>query len=139
MNATQQNRNTKPARETHGECRLDPACSLSLADAIDAGEAMLVLWPEHGESSSYTVQRLHDNGITLGFRLMKLTHYIIDRKVYDIDVTQPHGWQCDCPDAQYRNRECKHIRALRAALAAKGITVAAPVQPASKPIELEDL
>ena len=34
---------------------------------------------------------------------------------YDIDVTGS-DWICDCPDASYRQRECKHAKALRAAL-----------------------
>jgi hypothetical protein len=46
------------------------------------------------------------------YRLEKL-----DGPTYDIDATAPE-WRCDCPDATYRNRECKHVKALRAALSA---------------------
>jgi hypothetical protein len=74
------------------------------------------------------VQRLSDpDGETVGFRMMKLTAFIVDRKLYDIDVCCGKDWLCDCPDAQFQNRECKHVRALRAALAKNGITVNAPV------------
>src|SRR5215472_13488845 len=78
----------KPARETHGTCRLVPACNLPLAEALDAGEAMLTILPERGEPTSYTVLRLADeDGRTIGFRLTRLTQFIVDRKLYDIDVT----------------------------------------------------
>lgn len=36
---------------------------------------------------------------------------------YVIDRTQ-RQWRCSCPDATYRRRECKHVLAIRAALAA---------------------
>ena len=57
-----------------------------------------------------TVHRDRD-GRALGYRLERR-----DGTAYDIDATGP-DWQCDCPDATYRQRECKHARALRAALA----------------------
>jgi hypothetical protein len=37
---------------------------------------------------------------------------------YTIDRTLPRYWQCSCPDATYRHRECKHVLSIRAALAA---------------------
>jgi hypothetical protein len=48
-----------------------------------------------------------------GYRLVKA-----DGTAYDV-----HGetWACDCPDATYRERQCKHALALRAALAACGM------------------
>ncbi len=131
----------KPARETHGTCRLVPACNLPLPAALDAGEALLSIIPERGEPTSYTVLRLSDpDGQTVGFRLTRLAAFIVDRKVYDIDVTPGYGWQCDCPDAQFQNRECKHVRSLRAALAAAGITLPAPKrqQPAPCVVEFDD-
>lgn len=33
-------------------------------------------------------------------------------KFYDVSVDD-NGWHCPCPDATYRRRECKHIRAAR--------------------------
>jgi hypothetical protein len=41
-----------------------------------------------------------------GYRLVKPD--------YDIDSG---AWSCTCPDATYRQRQCKHAKALRAALA----------------------
>ena len=38
---------------------------------------------------------------------------------YTMDRTWPGAWQCSCPDATYRRRECKHCLAVRAALAAE--------------------
>jgi hypothetical protein len=60
----------------------------------------------------YTVTVLYLDGRTAGYQLEKL-----GGPVYDIDATAPE-WRCDCPDAIYRERECKHVRAVRAALAA---------------------
>jgi hypothetical protein len=45
-----------------------------------------------------------------GYQLVKP-----DGTVYDVDGTT---WSCTCPDATWRQRECKHAKALRAALAA---------------------
>jgi hypothetical protein len=133
-------RTRKPARETHGTCRLIPACHLPLSAALDAGEAMLSIIPEHGEPTNYTVLRLSDpDGRPVGFRLTRLAAFIVDRKLYDIDVTPGYGWQCDCPDAQFRSRECKHVHALRAALTRAGITIAAPKRQEPACVELEDL
>jgi hypothetical protein len=86
------------------------------------------------------VQRLSDpDGETVGFRLMRLTDYIVDRKVYDIDVCCGKDWLCDCPDAQFQNRECKHVRALRAALASNGITLNAPKPQATPQLIAADM
>jgi hypothetical protein len=60
----------------------------------------------------YTVTVLYLYGERTGYRLEKL-----DGAVYDIDATGAQ-WICDCPDATYRQRACKHVAALRAALAA---------------------
>jgi hypothetical protein len=117
----------KPARVTHGTCRLTATGNQTLAAALDSGDALLTLTPDNGKPTNYTVERLTDgDGQTVGFRVTRLTQFIADRKVYDIDVTPGYGWQCDCPDAQFQNRECKHVHALRAALAKNGIKVAAP-------------
>jgi hypothetical protein len=59
----------------------------------------------------YTITILKNRGRTSGYRLEKL-----DGAVYDVD-TERESWTCDCPDATYRERECKHVKALRAALA----------------------
>jgi hypothetical protein len=136
MTTTKASKPRKPARETHGTCWLIPACNLPLSEALDAGEAMLTIIPERGEPTSYTVLRLADEGgRTLGFRLTRLAAYIVDRKLYDIDVTGGYGWCCDCADAQFRgNGTCKHTRSLMAALAKNGISVATPkAQQAARP------
>jgi hypothetical protein len=57
-----------------------------------------------------TVHR-NEAGQAQGYRLEKP-----DGTAYDIDTTG-RDWLCDCPDATYRQRECKHAKALRAALA----------------------
>lgn len=60
-----------------------------------------------------------DNNV-IGFGLAK-----DDDTVYQIGVS-PYGWNCDCKDAQFRNRECKHVRAIKAALKAIGLEVTPP-------------
>jgi hypothetical protein len=90
---------------------------------------MLSILPERGEPTNYTVLRLADeDGRTVGFRLTRLAAFIVDRKVYDIDITLGYSWPCDCPDAQFQNRECKHVHALRASLTAAGISIPAPMR-----------
>jgi hypothetical protein len=62
--------------------------------------------------TDYTVTVLRNQDRVTGYRLQKL-----DGTVYDIDAGREQ-WGCDCPDATYRERQCKHVKALRAALAA---------------------
>jgi hypothetical protein len=120
-------RTRKPARETHGTCYLKPTGNLTLEQALDSGDALLTIHADR--CTNYTVLRLADpDGETVGFRMMKLTAFIVDRKVYDLDVTGK-DWVCDCPDATFQNRACKHARALRAALASNGIIVITPKKP----------
>jgi hypothetical protein len=66
--------------------------------------------------TAYEVLPLYDGEALVGYRLLKP-----DGAMYDLDTTAPHGWGCDCPDATYhpeRPGGCKHVKALRAALAA---------------------
>jgi hypothetical protein len=125
MTLTATRTNRKPAREAHGKCFLKPTGNKTLEQALDSGDALLSVHTER--CTNYLVQRLTDHdGETVGFRMMKLTDFIVDRKVYDIDVTLGKDWVCDCPDATFQNRACKHARALRAALASNGIIPNAP-------------
>jgi len=62
-----------------------------------------------------------------------------DDTIYHIDISQPWGWTCDCGDCQFRNRECKHIRAARVALTVAGVTLPEAKKPAPIPCDLEDL
>ena len=64
--------------------------------------------------TNYTVTVLRSPNGVEGYRLGKT-----DGTVYDIAATTER-WACDCPDATYRQRECKHVAALRAALAVAG-------------------
>jgi hypothetical protein len=135
--ATRQTR--KPARVTSGTCSIKATGNRTLEQALESGDALLTLHTH--TCTNYTVQRLSDpDGDTVGYRLMKLTDYIVDQQCYDLEVTG-YGLVCDCPDATFQQRECKHARALRAALVKNGITISAPQRqnPAPTPIELEDL
>jgi hypothetical protein len=55
----------------------------------------------------------HDNG--MGGRLWELRK--ADGTAYTLTVNADAELACDCPDATYRHRECKHVTSLKAALA----------------------
>jgi hypothetical protein len=121
---TKTHKTRQPARETHGTCYLKATGNLTLQQALDSGDALLTIHTER--CTNYTVQRLADpDGETVGFRLIKLTDYIVDRQIYDIELAGKE-LRCDCPDATFQERCCKHARALRAALAGNGINLNAP-------------
>jgi hypothetical protein len=52
---------------------------------------------------------LDQAGRVTGYRLVK-----DDDEGYDVSAAD---WTCTCADSTYRQRECKHARAMRAALA----------------------
>ena len=89
---------TTTTREVHGTCRWLP-------DEVNGNRRLEI------NGVPYEVEELGDRG----FRLYRWKGAEI--KAIDIDA---QTWQCDCEDATYRpNRPggCKHVRALRAALA----------------------
>jgi hypothetical protein len=56
-----------------------------------------------------------DGKVLVGYRLHKA-----GGGLYDVDMSGPRGWTCDCPDATFhpeRPGGCKHVAAVRAALA----------------------
>lgn len=55
---------------------------------------------------------LSQGGRIIGYNLHKWDEA---GTVYHVDTDFPR-WECSCPDAKYRRRECKHAKALRAAL-----------------------
>jgi hypothetical protein len=68
--------------------------------------------------TAYEVLPLYDGEALAGYRLLKA-----DGAMYDVGTAGPDGWSCDCPDATFRPDRpvgCKHVKALRAALAALG-------------------
>jgi hypothetical protein len=65
----------------------------------------------------YTVTVLRGPNGVMGYRMGKA-----DGTVYDIGTTEKR-WTCDCPDATVNGERpggCKHVAALRAALAVAG-------------------
>jgi hypothetical protein len=103
MNATKSPRNVKPARPVAGVCKW-----LRRLDWHGVGVLLI-------NGKPYTVETLlGSDQVLAGYRLTK-----DDQTTYDIDTTGT-DWQCSCPDATYRERECKHCKGLRAALAAIG-------------------
>jgi hypothetical protein len=82
----------------------------------------IALTNANNEITEYDIGAFTDNdGAIQGFGLAK-----DDDEVYSIDTASGFGWVCDCADCQFRNRECKHIKAVRTALAHAGIAVPAP-------------
>ena len=67
---------------------------------------------------TYDVDPITDDAGTLvGWRLTYGRALGQEDAVYDIDITQPQPfWTCDCADATYRQRECKHLKAMKEAL-----------------------
>jgi hypothetical protein len=57
-----------------------------------------------------------------------------DDEVYAVDFSQWYGPTCTCGDYEYRQRECKHIKAVRCAMHAAGITI--PPHQAGAPVVL---
>lgn len=98
-----------------------PARVFKPATRAASGTCRWVLRPEPGKvgilainGTHYVFEVLTDAGRTVGYRLTKQ-----DGTVYDLDVNQPHGWSCDCPDGTYhpeRPSGCKHQVAVKAAL-----------------------
>ena len=63
-------------------------------------------------SVPYQLTVVLDGERVLAYRLLRPAA----PRAYLVDVTG-EAWRCDCPDATYRQRECKHVRALTKALA----------------------
>ena len=97
---------TRPAtRPASGLCRW-----LTKPNAHHEGGALEI------NGTAYEVLPLFDGAALVGYRLLKA-----DGTMYDVGTAGAHGWTCDCPDATYhpeRPGGCKHVQALRAALAA---------------------
>jgi hypothetical protein len=94
----------KATRPATGVCRW-----LVKPNAQHAGGVLSI------NGTAYEVLPLYDGAARVGYRLLKA-----DATMYDVATTAPHGWTCDCPDATFhpeRAGGCKHIQALRAALA----------------------
>jgi hypothetical protein len=77
------------------------------AKGVEVG--ILEIRASNGYPTEYTatICRTHAGGVS-GVRLTKP-----DRTMYHVDL-ETHS--CDCPDHQYRGRECKHHKAVVAAL-----------------------
>jgi hypothetical protein len=74
----------------------------------------------NNKTTEYDFEAIREGEKIVGFGLVK-----DDDEIYDIEITR-YGWQCNCPDACWSDRECKHVKAIRAALAHLGINVPNP-------------
>ncbi len=128
MNATRRKENVKPVSGTVRWLR-----PLIIGKQL----GRISITNVNGLETEYDIDAFTDSdGAIQGFGLAK-----DDDEIRAIDVTGWYGWTCDCPDYQYRNRECKHCKAVRAALAQAGISVPQPKRQEShhEPTPLEDL
>jgi hypothetical protein len=102
-------------KQTHGTCFLSSG-KLTLPEALDKGEALLSMHTAAG-CTNYLIKRYSDpDGETVGYGLTKLTQFIADRVVYDIDLVGK-DFVCDCPASTFNpSGPCKHARALKNAL-----------------------
>ncbi|HKI36596.1 MAG TPA: SWIM zinc finger family protein [Gemmataceae bacterium] len=92
-------KSTKPVKPVSGVCRWARRIG---EGGIDPQSGVLVI---NGQPYGVLV-------MAGGYRLVKP-----DGTAYDVNG---QTWECDCPDATYRGRQCKHSKALRAALRAAG-------------------
>jgi hypothetical protein len=99
------NKGRTATRPAAGMCRW-----LTKPNADHAGGVLEI------NGTAYELLPLYDGEMLVGYRLLKA-----DGAMYDVETAGPHGWTCDCPDATFhpeRPGGCKHVSALRAALAA---------------------
>jgi hypothetical protein len=106
----------RPVKPVRGSARwLTSTPAEALAQGLPAG--LLIRRadePADSPGTAYMVRVYLDEGTVFGYRLEKLD----GDEVYDID----RDFQsCTCPDHTYRNRVCKHLLALRAALKSTGL------------------
>ena len=93
-------RQRKPPSPVHGSCRwIEP---LGPNDT----SALIAI-----NGTEYTLHVLEDDaGTLLGYQLVKPDGCV----TYEIDAKT---FECSCPDSVFRQRLCKHSKALKAALA----------------------
>jgi hypothetical protein len=100
--------NRKPVKPVSGVCRwrYRPGCFMCGPNAgvLAVGE------------TTYVVRLCRENGARSG-RVVGSTLTKPDGTQYTLDLTTG---ECDCPDAYYRKRECKHHKAAVSALKAIG-------------------
>jgi hypothetical protein len=80
-------RKVAPAREPRGVCRL----TLSI------------------NGQSYTLRSIPSDWHAAAWSLRKVAEPLT---VYHVTRDHAHGPECDCPDATYRERACKHVKSL---------------------------
>ncbi len=99
----------KPPAPVAADCRWlhTPVLPCSLAPQGLPGLVWVESQTERGPvADCYLVTANIERGQLMGWRFVNSSG-----KVYDIDDV--HG-ACDCPDSQFRHRECKHVKAVQA-------------------------
>jgi hypothetical protein len=98
----------------HGSCRWLQPLQADNAGTLDGTRGCLEI---NGPGYLVTIHR--DRGRLVGYQLCRLTDL---SKCYDMDAERG---TCDCPDATYRQRQCKHL--LRLGRHRRAVRRAAPV------------
>jgi hypothetical protein len=119
--STRSRRPLQPATGTVRWVSDDPANSLRLG--ASAALTTATQTRDGLRVTGYVRRALLEGGRLVGYELRKAEQPATaagdPNPVYHIDVTGPHGWTCDCPDATFRPERpggCRHVAALRAAL-----------------------
>jgi hypothetical protein len=88
---------------------------------LDDGDAILQITVAGKEPGFYHVETNRDGDKVRGYRLIKIDA-LEKAATYDVELHDDGSLTCDCPDATNVDRPggCKHVKALRAALAACG-------------------
>ena len=88
---------------------------------LDDGDAILQITVAGKEPGFYHVETNRDGETVRGYRLIKIDA-LLNAATYDVELHGDGSLTCDCPDAINVERPggCKHVKALKAALAACG-------------------
>jgi len=86
---------------------------------LDDGDAILQITVAGKEPGFYHVETNKDGDTVRGYRLIKIDA-LEKAATYDVELHADGLLTCDCPDATNVDRPggCKHVKALRASLAA---------------------
>jgi hypothetical protein len=89
-----------------------------------SGVAILAITKGDGTDSDTTLYWARAVGDAGRLVDIDLTRFNTGEK-YRVAIDPRGAWECDCPDAVYRNRRCKHVSALTDALRSLGTVPAA--------------
>jgi hypothetical protein len=107
----------KPLRKQYPDvqARGTLSCGADRIGDLFRGIAVLEISRGDDDLAWYWAQALHSGGKVYGVELTRFGTGEKYRVTLDGDA-----FTCDCPDAVYRQRSCKHVRALHSSLCRNG-------------------